>query len=68
VYTLEDGKIVRKSVTLGQRVKGQDFVEVREGLAAGERVIVADIGETKPGSRAFVRGEQASVEKVADKS
>jgi membrane fusion protein, multidrug efflux system len=60
VYTLEDGKIVRKSVTLGPRVKGQNFVEVREGLAAGERVIVADIGEAKPGSRAFVRGEQVA--------
>jgi hypothetical protein len=54
VYTLEDGKIVRKSVTLGHRMKGQDFVEVREGLTAGERVIVADIGEAKPGSVTFV--------------
>ncbi|HEY6641323.1 efflux RND transporter periplasmic adaptor subunit [Povalibacter sp.] len=60
VYTLEDGKIVRKSVTLGPRVKGQDFVEVREGLTAGQRVIVADIGAAKPGARAFVRGEQVS--------
>lgn len=57
VYTLEDGRIVRKPVTLGQRVQGQDFVEVREGLSAGERVIVADIGEAKPGSRAVVRGD-----------
>jgi membrane fusion protein, multidrug efflux system len=64
VYTLEDGKIVRKPVTLGQRVKGQDFVEVREGLAAGERVIVADIGEAKAGARAFVRGEAAATEQA----
>jgi membrane fusion protein, multidrug efflux system len=64
VYTLEDGKIVRKSVTLGHRMKGQDFVEVREGLTAGERVIVADIGEAKPGSRAFVRGEAAATEQA----
>ncbi len=69
VYTLEDGRIVRKPVTLGQRVKGQDFVEVKEGLLAGEHVIVADIGEAKPGSRAIVRGKQASAEKqAADKS
>lgn len=61
VYTLEDGKIVRKPVTLGQRVKGQDFVEVREGLTAGERVIVADIGEAKPGSHAVVRGDAEKI-------
>lgn len=57
VYTLENGKIARKPVTIGPRTKGADFVEVREGLNAGERVIVADIGEAKPGSTAFVRGE-----------
>ncbi|MBB6094139.1 RND family efflux transporter MFP subunit [Povalibacter uvarum] len=60
VYTLESGKIVRKPVTLGPKIKGQEFVEVREGLAAGERVIVADIGDSKPGSEAFVRGEKGS--------
>lgn len=57
VYTLEDSKIVRKQVTLGPRVKGNAFVEVRDGLAAGERVIVADVDDAKPGARAFVRGE-----------
>lgn len=68
VYTLEEGKIVRKPILLGQRVQGQDFVEVKEGLSAGERVVVADIGETKPGARAFVRGEEAgSGEETADK-
>lgn len=59
VYTLHEGKIARKPVALGQRVKGEEFVEVRDGLAAGERVIVTDIGETKAGAQAFVRGEQA---------
>ena len=69
VYTLENDTIVRKAVVLGQRVPGQEFVEVREGLKTGERVIVADIGEAKPGQRAFVRGEQGSVANaVADKS
>ena len=62
VYTLEDGRIVRKPVTLGPKIKGQEFVEVREGLKEGERVIVADIGDTKPGSEAFVRGEAPNVE------
>lgn len=59
VYTLEDSRIVRKQVTLGPRVKGNAFVEVRDGLAAGERVIIADVDDAKPGARAFVRGEQA---------
>ena len=62
VYTLEDGRIVRKPVTLGPKIKGQEFVEVREGLKEGERVIVADIGDTKPGAEAFVRGEAPNVE------
>lgn len=66
VYTLENGHIVRKPVTLGPKVKGQEFVQVRAGLKEGERVIVADIGDTKPGSEAFVRGEAANVES-ADK-
>ncbi len=65
VYTLENGKIVRKSVTLGPRVKGEDFVEVKEGLQAGERVIVADIGQAKPGSPAVVRGDETNAETVA---
>jgi membrane fusion protein (multidrug efflux system) len=54
VYTLEDGKIARKSVTLGTQVESEGFAEVRSGLAAGDRVIVADIGERKPGSEATV--------------
>lgn len=59
VYTLQDGKILRKQVTIGPRVKGSAFVEVRDGLTAGERVIVADIGDAKAGADAFVRGERA---------
>lgn len=59
VYTLQDGKILRKPVTIGPRIKGNAYVEVRDGLAAGERVIVADIGDTRAGAGAFVRGERA---------
>jgi membrane fusion protein, multidrug efflux system len=60
VYTLVDGKIVRRQVTVGEAIEGNDFVELRSGLTEGERVIVADIGERKHGDAAFVRGEQAS--------
>jgi membrane fusion protein, multidrug efflux system len=57
VYTLVDGKIVRNQVATGAQVEGSEFVEVRSGLKAGERVIVASIGDRKPGDAAFVRGE-----------
>jgi RND family efflux transporter MFP subunit len=57
VYTLVDGKIGRQQVTVGPQAEGSEFVEVRSGLKVGERVIVASIGERKPGDAAFVRGE-----------
>lgn len=52
VYTLEDGTIGRRQVRVAPSVEGSEFVEVREGLAAGERVIVVDIGDRRPGSSA----------------
>jgi RND family efflux transporter MFP subunit len=61
VYTYVDGKIVRNQLTLGdgREVAGDGaFVEVREGLKAGDRVIVADIGNHQPGAAAVVRGEK----------
>jgi RND family efflux transporter MFP subunit len=65
VYTLRDGKIVRTSVALGPQVKGNAYVEVRDGLASGDRVIVADISDAKAGTSAFVRGE-APADKAAN--
>lgn len=59
VYTLDDGKIVRKPVTVGTQVEGEGFAEVRSGLNAGERVIIADIGDRKPGSEAKVVAQTA---------
>lgn len=55
VYTLRDEKVVRTPVKLGPRAKGEPFVEVRGGLSAGDRVIVADIGNDKAGATARVR-------------
>jgi len=61
VYTLADGKIARAQLTLGDQAATNgpegSFVEVRNGLKAGERVIVADIGNRQAGSPASVRGE-----------
>jgi membrane fusion protein, multidrug efflux system len=54
VYTLEDGKITRKPVTIGTQVEGEGYAEIRQGLAEGDRVIVADIGDRKPGAEAKV--------------
>ena len=56
VYTLAGGKIGRVQLTLGEQTDGS-FVEVRSGLKDGERVIVADIGNRQPGSKASIRGE-----------
>lgn len=55
VYTFEDGKIGRKQVALGPTIEGSDYVEVRAGLASGERVLVVDIGARKPGSGAVLK-------------
>jgi membrane fusion protein (multidrug efflux system) len=66
VYTLRDDKVVRTPVTLGPRNKGEAFVEVRGGLSAGDRVIVADIGDDKAGATVRVRRtEVASAPEVA---
>ncbi|WP_161828886.1 efflux RND transporter periplasmic adaptor subunit [Steroidobacter agaridevorans] len=55
VYVLRDEKIVRTPVKVGPRSEGEAFVEVRDGLSAGDRVIVADIGDDKAGAVARVR-------------
>jgi membrane fusion protein (multidrug efflux system) len=60
VFTLKDGKVVRTSIALGAAVEGAAFVEVRQGLAAGDRVIVAALKDDKAGATAIVRGEAAS--------
>lgn len=57
VYTLVDGKIARQQVTLGIQVEGGQFVEVRDGLKAGDRVILTDLRSAKPGDPAKLRGE-----------
>lgn len=60
VYALADGKIARKPVKLGPTVKGDSYAEVRAGLAPGDQVIVADIGDGKESRKAFVSGEHAA--------
>lgn len=61
VYTLKDGKITRTPVKLGAPFEGSAFIEVRGGLSAGERVITANISDTKAGMNAVVAGAGAGM-------
>jgi membrane fusion protein, multidrug efflux system len=59
VYTLRDETIVRTNVKVGAAAPGGTFVEVREGLAEGDRVIVTEITGSQIGKRVVVRAEAA---------
>jgi RND family efflux transporter MFP subunit len=60
VYTLRDDKIVRTAVKVGAASPGSTLVEVREGLAAGDRVIITEITAAQVGQRVLVRPASAS--------
>jgi len=60
VYTLRDDKIVRTNVKIGPAATGSTFVEVRDGLAAGDRVIVTQITAEQVGQRVVVRSDSGS--------
>jgi len=60
VYTLRDDKIVRTSVKVGAATPGSAYVEVRDGLAAGDRVIVTEITAEQVGQRVVVRSDSGS--------
>jgi RND family efflux transporter MFP subunit len=55
VYTLADGKIVRRQVTTGVQNDDTGYVEITSGLTVGEQVILADIRDHKAGDAAMVR-------------
>jgi membrane fusion protein, multidrug efflux system len=55
VYSLREGRITRTPVTLGPTVEGSSYVEVRDGLADGDKVIVTDIAAAQVGRGAIVR-------------
>ena len=57
VYSLRDDKIVRTPVKVGAAAPGGTFVEVRDGLAAGDRVIVTAITAEQVGQRVVVRSD-----------
>jgi membrane fusion protein, multidrug efflux system len=57
VYTVRDDQIARTPVTLGPSPQGSTFVEVRSGLAAGDRVIVTEITAVQVGQHVLVRSD-----------
>jgi membrane fusion protein, multidrug efflux system len=60
VYTLRDDKIARTPVKVGAAAPGGAFVEVRDGLAAGDRVIVTEITAEQVGQRVVVRSDSGA--------
>ena len=53
VFTIENGKLARRPVTLGLREEG--LVEVRSGLETGVPVVRARITDLKPGAPAILK-------------
>ncbi|HXF54708.1 MAG TPA: efflux RND transporter periplasmic adaptor subunit [Hyphomicrobiaceae bacterium] len=61
VYLAKDGKAVRRNVKIGQRQPG--LVEVTQGLAAGEPVIVRGIQRLRDGVAIRVSGNEGPAER-----
>lgn len=49
VWVIRDNKLALQPVTLGIRDSGTGLIEVKQGLAAGERVILTNIGQRTAG-------------------
>jgi RND family efflux transporter MFP subunit len=53
VFTIEDGKVARRPVSIGMREEG--LVEIRSGLEKGVTVVRARITDLKPGTPAVLK-------------
>jgi len=60
VFTLEDGKIGRRAVTLGFAEPQQGWVEVQSGLENGLKVVSARVSGLKAGSPAVLKPAAAA--------
>lgn len=60
----EDGRVERRTVVTGLRRPGA--VEIREGLAAGERVVTHGVARARPGVAVRVQGIQRPDTPLAD--
>jgi RND family efflux transporter MFP subunit len=54
VWLIDGGVIRRRGVTLGLKAPGEGLVEIREGLSAGEQVVVPRIDTLKEGTKVTV--------------
>jgi RND family efflux transporter MFP subunit len=50
VWVIRDNKLALQAVVIGVRDSGGSLVEVREGLKAGERILLTDIGPRSAGT------------------
>jgi membrane fusion protein (multidrug efflux system) len=60
IYTLSNGLIDRKPVTLGVQSEADGYVEIRSGASAGEQVIISNITGLNAGTRAVVKHASAA--------
>jgi membrane fusion protein (multidrug efflux system) len=60
VWVVTDGKVERRTVTLGVRSPGE--VEIREGVAAGEAVVVGGQAMLQPGAPVMARPKGAPMQ------
>lgn len=58
-YVVSQGRVDRRAITTGPMIEGQDSIEIRTGLAEGDRVVLGDI-RLEPGTAATVRSETRS--------
>lgn len=60
VMAVVDGKLVQKPVKLGLTTEDNALVEVREGLAAGDVVVVGRLDALKPGTAVVLKAAPAA--------
>lgn len=60
VLVIDNGKLVRRTVTLGLKTDDASFVEVRDGLAAGTPVLAAKIDKLQDGAAVRLAGPSAT--------
>jgi membrane fusion protein (multidrug efflux system) len=60
VWVIENGALLRRSITTGRRDEAQARVEVLKGLAPGATVLAARFDNLRDGAKASVAGKPAS--------
>ncbi len=60
VYTVKDGQLDRKPVSLGRKNNDADYVEIREGLTPGTQVVAVKADGLKQGAKATLKVAQAA--------